>query len=110
MAVKISPKSEKSIIGSPNNNPPQTERYAINANANIVTNPESIRRLVPIIEIAKCLLLNEKIPAVKPNAKPKIPKISINTYNKPTALRRRIPMKRTTQEERADQPLEVVHI
>ena len=69
-----------------------------NAGTNSTKNPITVRRLIPNIDNPKRLLLIENIPPVKPNAKTRIPKIPMNTQNKPTALKKRIPMKRARQE------------
>lgn len=94
--AKTAPKIEGMIMDIPNNNPANNEPK--NRGANSAKNPETVRRLIPNIENAKCLLLIENVPPVKPNAKPRIPKIPMNTQSKPTVINPRIPMKAATQE------------
>jgi hypothetical protein len=90
MTLKI----EGMIMGIPNNN--GTNSSPNNAGTNSTKNPIAVRRLIPNIDNPKRLLLIENIPAVKPNAKTRIPKIPMSTQNKPT--KKRIPMKRARQE------------
>jgi hypothetical protein len=89
MATKITLRIERMSKGIPNNN-------AVNSSPNkagtkSMKNPINVRRLIPNIDNPKRLLLIENIPAAKPNAKARIPKIPISTQNKPTALKKRIP-------------------
>jgi hypothetical protein len=99
-AAKIRLKIEGMTMGIPNNNAPNSSPN--NAGTNSTKNPIAVRRLIPNIDNPKCLLLIDDIPAVKPNAKTRIPKIPMNPQNKPTALKKRIPMKRDRQEAMID--------
>jgi len=95
-ATKITLKIEGMTMGIPNNNAPNSSPN--NAGTNSTKNPITVRRLIPNIDNPKRLLLIENIPPVKPNAKTRIPKTPMNTQNKPTPLKKRIPMKRARQE------------
>ena len=96
METKIMLRIEGMIMGIPNNNGKNSSPN--NAGTISTKSPIAARRLIPNFDNPKRLLLIENIPAVKPNAKTIIPKIPMNTHNKPTALRTRIPMKRARQE------------
>ena len=48
----------------------------------IVTSPEIATRHIPVMEIGKSLRFSANIPAVRPNAKPRIPKKPVMNHSK----------------------------
>ena len=96
MAAKTTLRIERMSKGIPNNN--AVNSAPNDAGTTNMKNPINVRRLIPNIDNPKRLLLIENIPPVKPNAKTRIPKTPMNTQNKPTPLKKRIPMKRARQE------------
>jgi hypothetical protein len=80
MFVKITPRTERKTIGSPNNKLGTHEPYRNGAKTNIIPKPHSKIKLAPIIDNLKLFLLIENIPPSKPDTKPRMPKIPTKKY------------------------------